>query len=168
MNNEEKNTYAKNQITVTTLNMLKKHPLEELTIAQIATTAQVSRNTFYRNYTTKEDIIYQYATKLLKDFEAEYNNIHKDSSTEFYRCLFQHLSDHKDFYLLLKERNLFHLVLKSIIALFGDLKKCDNISAYSIAYIAYGTYGWIEEWVERGMQESPETIATILDANKRQ
>ena len=40
--------------------------------------------------------------------------------------------------------------------------------SYSIAYIAYGTYGWIEEWVERGMQESPETIATILDANKRQ
>lgn len=93
MNNEEKNTYAKNQITVTTLNMLKKHSLEELTIAQIAAKAQVSRNTFYRNYITKEDIVYQYATKLLKDFEAEYNDIHKDSSTEFYRCLFQHLSD---------------------------------------------------------------------------
>ncbi|MCH1942287.1 TetR/AcrR family transcriptional regulator [Holdemania massiliensis] len=167
MNNEEKNTYAKNQITVITLNLLKEHPLEELTIGQIASEAQVSRNTFYRNYTTKEDIVYQYAIMLMKEFETGYNGTHKDSGTEFYQCLFQHLSDHKDFYQLLKERNLFHLVLKSIIALFGDLKKCDNISAYSVAYVAYGTYGWIEQWIERGMQESPEMIAAILEANRK-
>ena len=34
--------------------------------------------------------------------------------------------------------------------------------AYATAFLAHGIYGWIAEWVARGMQESPEEMAALL------
>lgn len=39
-----------------------------------------------------------------------------------------------------------------------------NPEAYAIAFVSYGIYGWIEEWLARGMQESAEEIYMLLQA----
>ena len=36
--------------------------------------------------------------------------------------------------------------------------------AYTKSFIAYGTYGWIEEWINRGMQESAGAMAEMLSS----
>ena len=41
-------------------------------------------------------------------------------------------------------------------------QRYENLWAYTTAFITYGTYGWIEEWINRGMQESAETMAELL------
>ena len=41
------------------LNLLKTKPLGDITISELVTKAGVSRNAFYRNYTSKEAIIEQ-------------------------------------------------------------------------------------------------------------
>lgn len=40
-----------------------------------------------------------------------------------------------------------------------------NPEAYAAAFASYGLYGWIREWLARGMQESPEELYAFL--NKR-
>ena len=162
MNNAEKNTYAKRQIKQAIIALLKEKDLNAISIGEIAEKAGVSRNAFYRNYDSKEGIIIEHTSNLLKEWHNEFQKNKTSYDIDFYGGLFQHFYDNKEFYLLLKKRELFHLVLKSLIALFGNLKELDNIAAYSVAYIAYGAYGWIQEWVERGMVESPETISAIL------
>ena len=57
MNNQDKNTYVKQQITTTLLELLKEKELSDINIGEITKKAQVSRNSFYRNYADKEDII---------------------------------------------------------------------------------------------------------------
>lgn len=56
MNNQDKNTYVKQQITTTLLELLKEKELSDINIGEITKKAQVSRNSFYRNYADKEDI----------------------------------------------------------------------------------------------------------------
>ncbi len=162
MNNEEKNTYVKKQITEALLKLLEQHEFEEISISQVTAFAQVSRNSFYRNYESKEDILLKYIRRLFLDWDAAYKKQGHDSNIDLYGSLFQHLSENKDFYLLLKKRNLFHLFFAVLLEQSGPKPEYDNTWAYITSFITYGTYGWIEEWVARGMQESGDEMAALL------
>jgi len=63
-----------------------------------------------------------------------------------------------------KKRNLFHLFLRVMVSLFGSKPEYDNTWAYTTAFISYETFGWIEAWISRGMQESAETMAILLSS----
>lgn len=162
MNNEEKNSYVKEQITQATILLLKEYQLSQITISQIITQAQVSRNSFYRNYSNKEEILAKHIKNLTTKWEADYKATSNDSNAELYGSLFKHLKEHSEFYILLKKQNLFHLFLNVYIELFGAKTEYDNMRAYVTSFITYGTYGWIEEWIARGMQESAETMSALL------
>ncbi len=162
MNNEEKNTYVKTQITKAMLKLLEQYEFDEISISQITNLAQVSRNSFYRNYKSKEDILLRYVRRLFTDWRAQCETRAPDSPAALYGDLFQHLSDNRDFYLLLKKRNQFHLFLTVLLEQTGPKPEHENMWAYTLAFIAYGTYGWIEEWVARGMQESGDMMAVLL------
>ena len=162
MNNEEKNSYVKQQITQTTIDLLKEHPFSDLSIIEITTAAKVSRNSFYRNYADKEDILFQHVKKLYADWADGFQRIEGGSNDELYASLFAHLKDNADFYLLLKKHGLFHLFLRVLTEHDGAKPEDENIWAYIKSFITYGTYGWIEEWMKRGMQESAEAMAALL------
>lgn len=165
MNNEEKNTFAKEQITKATIKLLMEYELSQISISQITTKAQVSRNSFYRNYVDKEDILLKHINNLISKWDADYQLINNDSNAELFGSLFKHLKEHRDFYLLLKKRNLFYLFLNTFIKLYGSKTEYDNMTAYVTSFIAYGTYGWIEEWIGRGMQESAESMSALLSTH---
>ena len=68
MNNAEKNTYAKRQIKQAIIALLKEKDLNAISIGEIAEKAGVSRNAFYRNYDSKEGIIIEHTSNLLKEW----------------------------------------------------------------------------------------------------
>lgn len=47
----------------------------------------------------------------------------------------------------------------------GPKAEYDNMSAYVTSFMSYGTYGWINEWIARGMQESAEKMAELLSSH---
>ena len=163
--NEARNTYVIEHITATLLELLKKKPLSEISISEIVNGAGVGRTSFYRNYETKEDILKKYIEKLIGEWEQGYKASGKDSNAELYGSLFQRLKEHSDFYLLLKERNLMHLFLEVYLTKWGPKAEYPNEWAYTTAFIAYGTYGWIEEWINREMQESAESMTALLSSH---
>ncbi len=165
MNNTEKNTYVKNQIIDTSLKLLEENDWKDISISQITSSAEVSRNSFYRNFSDKEDILFQYTKNLITAWNKEYEKLGLDSNSSLYSSLFQHLYENREFYLLLKKQNLFHLVLNVLLDMAGPKPEQDNMTAYVTSFISYGTYGWIEEWIARGMQESAETMAALLSSN---
>ncbi len=82
-----------------------------------------------------------------------------------YASMFQHFSDQRDFYMLLENQGLFHLVLDVLLNLSGPKPEHNNMEAYVTSFITYGTYGWIKEWMARGMKETAETMALLLSTN---
>ena len=162
MNNQDKNTYVKQQITHTLLELLKERELSDIRISEITDRAAVSRNSFYRNYADKDDIVRQYLYQLLSNWKAEWDPKGSDSNAELFGHLFMYLKQHSDVILLIQRRNLFHLFKESYLLLWGPSDIMDNITAYTLAFIANGILGWIEEWLKRGMCESAETMRDLL------
>jgi len=162
MNNQDKNTYVKQRITETLLELLKKRELSDINIGELTTIAQVSRNSFYRNYTNKEDIIRSYFSKMLSEWEIEWKQSGSDSNAELFGHLFMYLKQHSDTMILIQERGLFYLFKEGYLTLWGPSAEMDNMTAYTLSFIANGVLGWIEEWLKRGMTESAETMIALL------
>lgn len=160
--NESRNAYVLEHITSSVLKLLREKPLQEISISEIVNEAAVGRTSFYRNFETKEDVIKRHLSYLIEQWDQEYKSTGNDSNPELYGSLFKHLKDNADFYLLLKERNLMYLFLDVFMEKNGPKPEDVNMWAYTKSFIAYGTYGWIEEWINRGMQESAETMADLL------
>ena len=162
MDNLEKNTYAKDQITKAFLKLLEKKSIEDIPISKITEKAGVSRMTFYRNYADKPDILRQKLKQLIEDGWAEYQMSDKRSDEYFFGSLFGHFKKNKKFYQILFKSNLDYLLLEHIVDIAGPKPDFDNKRAYYQAYFAYGLYGWIREWVARGMQEGAEEMTALL------
>ena len=165
LGNEARHAFVRNQITKATLTLLDTKPIHKISIYEICATAEVGRVSFYRNFESKEDVVQKHIFSLIRNWKERNNEQSKDSNAEMYGSLFSHLKENADFYLLLKRQNLMHLFLNVFIELCGARAEDDNMWAYTKSFIAYGTYGWIEEWLARGMQESAETMAALLTAH---
>ncbi|HBG7287570.1 TetR/AcrR family transcriptional regulator [Clostridioides difficile] len=162
MDNSEKNQYVKKAITNAMLELLKDKDIAEITVSEITLKAQVGRASFYRNYRNKEDILEMYLFSIINHWKNknETENIFPNS---LLKKLFEHLIEYKEFYTLLYTKKLFHLfrdVLKEVMT--AKKEPLSNAEAYAAAFVSHGIYGWIEEWLARGMQESADEIYTLL------
>lgn len=162
MGNRERNTYVVERITQATLALLEEHELSGITVSQICEAAQVSRNSFYRNFECKEDVIARRVSTLLRVWSDSYQLRATGSNAKMYGSLFAHLKKHGRLLMLLKRRGLFHLFERAFMEIWGPKAGLDNAAAYTVAFVSYGTYGWIEEWIARGMQESADQMAALL------
>lgn len=162
MDNSEKNRLVKKQITDALLAALETKELKDISVSQIAADAGVSRISFYRNYQDKEDVLRAYMAQLMA---VRMNGTKPDGmhpEPDILGDIFAFLGEYKDFFLLLGKRNLFYLLKDIIMEICGPKPESPNYSAYTSAFLAYGLYGWIEEWFARGMQESPWEMRELL------
>lgn len=162
MSNIEKNNYVKKQITNAILVLMKEKEFKDISISKITATAQVSRISFYRNYNDKEDIIKEYISLTLNEWNKEHPKSSEDTEDDILGDIFAYITEYKEFYLLLKNRKIFYLLKDIIMDFLGPKPEYTNFGAYTAAFIANGIYGWIEEWFSRGMQESSEEMTRLL------
>ena len=168
MNSIEKSRYVQQKITETLLNLLEEKNIEDIDIRYLCSKAGVGRASFYRNYSSKEDVILQYSNKLIQEWGTAFENDPNSSPFNVFGSLFKHYKEHSSFYSTLIRQNMSYIILDTIKKTVGLLPELSNKEAYEKAFFAYGLYGWICEWIQRGMQESPEEINQMLSHNKSQ
>ncbi len=56
---------SKNEITYTLLHLMKSFPYNEIAVKQILIEAHVARKTFYRNFTSKDDVLNSHIERIL-------------------------------------------------------------------------------------------------------
>lgn len=162
MNNHDKNTYVRKQLTHALLHLLQTKKLEEISVSELTQQAQVGRASFYRNYKSLSDILFQYDKLLIYQWSIKFE---RDPSSNFFNVfgsLFQHYKDHADFYLLLYKNGLTKTILETILDHFDINDKLENQDAYTKSFWAYGIYGWVMEWMKRGMVEGFDGINAMF------
>ena len=162
MDNTQKNSYVKKQITNALLILLKEKELNDIAISEITTLAQVSRVSFYRNYNSKDLIIKEYISSTIFEWNKEHPKVTEPSEDDILGDIFAYIIDFKDFYSLLQDRNIFYFLKDVIMGVLGPKPEYPNFGAYTASFIANGIYGWIEEWFARGLQESGEEMTELL------
>lgn len=142
--------------------LLKENKLSNISISEITRKAGVGRASFYRNYKSKEDILRQYDLMLIKEWGKSFESNPHSNVNNLFGSLFQHYKNHVDFYMILYDNNLTDMMLDTIKAVSGPKIEMDNKEAYEKAFLAYGIYGWLMEWISRGMKESEDEINAML------
>ena len=162
MDNTARNSYVKRRLTSALLDMLREGDWRGITVSALCERAEVSRNSFYRNYSGKEDILRGYILELNAEWERAAGYTSQLSDEEKLAGLFGYFNYYRDFYSLLYSRGLLGVVKGILYEVMGPKPGHDNKLAYTLAFLSSGIYGWIEEWFARGMTESAEEMAALL------
>lgn len=166
MGNKERNKYVINQIISATLILFQDKKWQEISISEIITKAEVSRNSFYRNFENKEDILKKHLKDLSESWFSTVTGQNDLSFSEKLESIFSHCEDNKVFYQRLNEQGQLYL-FKDIMTDSMDLTPDSTaMEAYMKSYIIYMLYGWVETWLNRGMKESAEDISFIFSTVK--
>ena len=99
-------------ITQATLELMKQYPFSEITVTMICQEADVSRQTFYRKFKDKKEVIENYFTQLTQNFTAAF----KPSATDYkdnLKELFNNFPYPPDILLLLLKNDLFFVMEKA-------------------------------------------------------
>ncbi|MGN0515062.1 MAG: TetR/AcrR family transcriptional regulator [Lachnospiraceae bacterium] len=163
MNNSEKNSYVRTHITEALLKMMEKQDFASITVCELTNEAGVGRASFYRNYTDKEDVLRQESVRLTKMWGEEYESNPNSTPFNVFESLFNFYRENSSFYQKLYKAGLSSLLLDTIVKIAGPNAEMDNQEAYGKAFLAYGIYGWVNEWISRGMAETGSELNAMLN-----
>ena len=168
MNNEQKNTYVKRQITAALLDLLKEKKLSDISVSELTDRAGVGRVSFYRNYQTKEDILREESDRLIQEWGKLYEANPESAPETLFPSLFDFYREHRHFYTTLYEAGMSTIMMDTIISTIQITPEMPNLEAYMKSFWAYGIYGWMLEWIKRGMQESGSELIGLFQLAHKQ
>lgn len=161
--------YTKFAIRNAFLELLKKYPIEKITVADICRIAEINRATFYRYYENPYDLLSALENEMfaeIKQSSYEYkNDIDKLTENIFTKFYEQKetwtllLSDHAD----LGFQNKIYSFFNEYFAKTTATKE----SELRYRFLLYGYSGIFNYWIQSGMQETPKEISSYIGKFRR-
>ncbi len=161
----EANIQVKMKITEAMFELMHEKSVSDITITELITRAHVARASYYRNYSSKEDIIETLMEDVLEYYRQgiienepflSYGNILR--SFRFFQAFGSYLLDlyRSDFaHILMEKLNQFHE------SLMGEMP-ASSINRYEIyAYMGALVNVGIR-WLQDGEKETPEEMAEFM------
>ena len=161
------------------LSLLDEKKYEDIKIANITEKAGVARQSFYRNYEGKDDIISKFIENLFSDFNERLDAMEKEAKKSgkdpdysgIYLLFFEIMFEYRSDLLKLKNASLSHLIYnnfwicsnKMIEAFFRE-SKLDEEKLFFVKYQLGGIIAAAVEWVYNDMLTTPAEQAKILSA----
>lgn len=154
----------------TLLKLMEKEEYAEITIQEITDYSGLSRRTFYRNYSSKDEIIQQSFARIWMEYEAAVRQQKDLSMPNIARVLIEVMTRHIEFLHLIGQNYLLPLVLvetdKLLPFIFDEVKgHTMPFSQESINYaLAFGTGGFMRvlvKWLDEDIPKSPEQMADL-------
>lgn len=167
MNNQDRNNFVKREITSTLVKMMSEVPFDKITISDLVAKAQVGRASFYRNFIDKQDVLQQESNRLMIEWGGKFKFDGTDNSSSTLISFLDFLKKHQRFYITLFSTGHDDIIQKAILQQFSIPEDSPNVIAYLASSIGYMTYGWVYEWIKRGMQESGTELARMFEEAQR-
>ena len=161
--NNEANRITREAICTALVYLMEAKDFESITIAELARKAGVSRQSFYRNYTSKEDIVIEIEEKMLTSFADSLNDTKYANDLHHWMYdLFCFVKNNRKLISVLHKAKLFDMLFPKAPFVVENWKKDDNPWLH---YLIIGSLGALksigEEWFTTGMKESCEEMADI-------
>lgn len=146
-------------ITEALLQLMKTKDYKTISVGEIAERAGVHRATFYRHFSSKEDVLRACLAGIIQQSEGDRSLLRKDF-VSFIQPVFQALYDKKEEILLLNRADLGSILLDVLKDYFGfDDGGVKN--QYHNAYRIGGIYACLLLWLSHAMKETPQQMAEI-------
>ncbi|MGN1399152.1 MAG: TetR/AcrR family transcriptional regulator [Erysipelotrichaceae bacterium] len=142
---------------------LKTKPLEKITVLDIVTTANVGRTTYFRHFSTKNEVLTFKLVKLWQRWAqqhnlAQFNKYSSDNALDF----FQFNYSIKDYLILLCDNKLQSVIYDAFFYIMVPQSEENITECYASRFYSLGLFGLLIEWIKRDFNESPQQMAALL------
>lgn len=171
--NESKNPSAirsKQQITDALLKLMEKYPYNEISVKQIIMETDLVRKTFYRNFSSKDDVLNAYINMKV----YEYCQALLDQPDPL-KVVFEFCDKNRNLLKLLHKNEMLHVLLLRLNEIIPQVNENADLERnpfkkligelepdYLIAFNVGAIWNVIFKWVDRGMEEPLENIRSLL------
>ena len=162
--NQESNQITRESLEISLMQLLEKKELKKITISELVERAGVSRAAFYRNYSSKEQIleeIFKNTVQGITDKLEEFN-----FKTEMYQiCLFLFKEAKKEAQVisLAIDYNFEKLLTQAVFDFLEkrnrNAKKTTN--SYMNSFWSSAVVSVLSKWIKDGMKVPAEKIASL-------
>lgn len=163
LSNEESNQLTKECIEAALVMLMKDHDFDSISITDIIRRAGVSRSAYYRNYTSKQDIlanIYdRVATTIVDALSIE---LATQNMVNSYRVLFDKVQEISSLFEIIQMAGMMDQFQMTVNAKYLQAIDVNSATEY------YRVLSWIGSifniilgWMQRENRETPEQMAQI-------
>ena len=161
----ESNRLAKECIVTAFIELMKVRDYDAISITDITKKAGVSRMAYYRNYTSKEDILNKYMEEVGLSIHERITKLSDRSELfDYYCALFEQLGEYRDIGITAYRAHLGELILNNInknMAVTFPPRDNSPEEQYRHRYMAGAFYNVFIEWLKAGKQESIDEMARL-------
>ncbi|MGT2887865.1 TetR/AcrR family transcriptional regulator [Streptococcus didelphis] len=152
--------------------LLGTESFDDITTKELASTAGISRSSFYTHYRDKYEMIDTYQQRLFHKLEYIFEKEYENNDQAFLE-VFNFLSREKLLSALLSSngtKELQNFIIHKVrILISSELKErvaAENMSPteleYQSIYLAYAFFGTCQTWIARGKKETPQQMTNFV------
>ena len=163
LSNNEANRLTRESICTALLELLKTKEFKDISVSELVRRAGVSRQSFYRNYKTKEDIVLEMertiGTRLIEKMnDPDYINNPRKWFIEFFSVVKENTAA----VTLLQKADLFITIFERIPSYIeSQLGTCTPELHYGIVGSIAAAHSIAREWFKNGLKESEAEMADL-------
>ena len=163
ISNQESNRLTREALEISLMQLLEKKELAKITISELVHRAGVSRAAFYRNYSSKEQMLEEIFGKTVQKIMDKLGQF--NLRTELYQVwiiLFKEAKKEARLISLAVDYNLEKYLTQAV---FNFLEKRQQskreASSYSHSFCSSALVSVLSKWIKDGMQVPAEKIASL-------
>ena len=158
------------------ISLLREKPLYDISINELVENANLSRSAFYNHYSSKSEILAEYAEELYLNYIATVFRSNTKTQFENWKLLLSHYYEAREFYVLVYDNNLSSLIydtqIKNRHYMISAIEKTigynivDKELYYNI-FVPYHRRAELEytlSWLKNGAKESIDEMAQLFSS----
>ncbi len=154
---------VKEAIAIALVGLMRERHINKISIKDIVERAGVGRSSFYRNFSSKEDILLHCIDQLFDD-TRESRRFDDGNVRPFMIAQFRACKQSQDLFLALRDSDLLYLLYWRAVR---DVKRSvarHNLyrNPYQAAFFSGAGISVLIQWVESGFRESEEELAYMF------
>lgn len=160
------NLLVKNCIVSALIDLMKKTEYDRITITDITQKAGVSRMAYYRNYSSKDDILIKYLDEIGDQIHDEMMNFSgRNKMRTYFAKMFELIGLHSDLGVAVIKANLSELIIRAIDKKMAESFAIDVNDAeevYHLRALSGAFTNMFITWIRGGRVESPDQMSQLF------
>ena len=147
--------------------LLEERPLSKITVADIADKAGVNRHTFYYHFRNVDDMI---VFSVKETLDSLYSEDRKDSEFDGFLLFLKYIYEKRQHIFSIMHSTSRECFMRafcdSIYLCISNIAEEKQVKSYDHDYVVkfylHGISGIFADWIDSGMEDSPDKIASII------
>lgn len=162
----EANARTQRLIIKALIRLMNEKKFSDITVTDIVTRAGVARASYYRNFSSKEEVIARAGAIIIEDFRQKASQTEMSIlDSEIVLRIFRYFRAYRRTMLTLYKAGFISMYQRlfdeCLETMAGDMHY-DDIHRYGIPFYSGAVFAVFLRWLEEGMKETPEEMANLF------